>query len=50
MQKYITPEVEIIQFQTEDIITTSAQDGGEGGIKGVNPYSLPDFWEETPIR
>ena len=29
-EKYISPEMEIIRFETEDIITTSTK-GGDGG-------------------
>lgn len=30
--KYITPEIEITEFETEDIITTSSFEYDEGGI------------------
>lgn len=50
MQKYTTPEVEIIQFQTEDIITTSTMDEVDDKLNGMSVYGLADFWEETPIR
>lgn len=30
MQKYITPEIEIIYFKTEDVITTSGENGDVG--------------------
>lgn len=33
MKKYITPEIEITEFDTEDVITTSNGD----------PQELPDF-------
>lgn len=33
MKKYITPEIEITEFDTEDVITTSTGDAQE----------LPDF-------
>lgn len=32
MQKYVTPEIEIIYFKTEDVITTSGEDGDIGSI------------------
>lgn len=31
MEKYITPETDIITFDTEDVITTSGEDIGFGG-------------------
>ena len=31
MEKYVTPETDIITFDTEDVITTSGGDLGEGG-------------------
>ena len=30
-KKYVTPEMEITEFETEDVITTSQPSGGEGG-------------------
>ena len=36
MEKYTTPEMEIIEFETEDVITTSGGDGtGQGGSGDV---------------
>ncbi len=35
MEKYTTPEMEIIEFDTEDVITTSTGQGG--GSDEVNP-------------
>lgn len=33
LEKYETPEMEIVEFETEDVITTSPTiDGGESGI------------------
>ena len=29
-KKYVTPEMEITEFETEDVITTSGYDPGEG--------------------
>lgn len=34
-EAYEVPEVEVIMFEAEDIITTSV-DGGEGGIEGLS--------------
>ena len=31
MEKYTAPELEIIKFDTEDVITTSPASGGGGG-------------------
>ena len=36
-KQYITPEMEITEFETEDIITTSGGNGGQG------IQELPDF-------
>lgn len=36
LEKYETPEMEIVEFETEDIITTSGGvDGGEGDLGGL---------------
>ena len=35
-EKYIAPEMEIIEFDAEDVITTSLVDGGSGGDFGGN--------------
>lgn len=32
MEKYVTPETDIITFDTEDVITTSGGNGFDGGI------------------
>lgn len=32
MEKYITPETDIVIFDTEDVITTSGNTGFDGGI------------------
>ncbi len=29
-EKYVTPEIEIIEFETEDVITTSGYNPNEG--------------------
>ncbi|SHM87343.1 MULTISPECIES: hypothetical protein [Ruminococcus] len=34
MEKYTTPELEIIKFDAEDVITTSFGNGGESGDMG----------------
>ena len=43
--KYETPEMEIIVFETEDVITTSGIDGVDDLLEGLlltqNPYSNP---------
>ena len=36
MKQYLEAELEIIEFETEDVIATSGGDKYEGG--GVNPY------------
>ena len=33
---YTVPELEIIEFDNEDVITTSLTDGGTGGDMGGN--------------
>jgi len=33
MEKYIAPEMEVVEFEAEDVITTS---GGSGEIGGVD--------------
>ena len=38
-EKYITPEMEIIEFEVEDIITASG-DSGSGGVTS-GPIELP---------
>lgn len=32
MEKYEKPEMEIVEFEEEDVITTSGIDGGEGDL------------------
>lgn len=34
---YNKPEIEITMFETEDIITTSTGDGGEGNVDEIGP-------------
>ena len=34
-EKYETPVCEVIEFETEDVITTSEIGGGIGGIGGI---------------
>lgn len=34
MEKYINAELEIIEFESEDVITTSFSDGGDAGDVG----------------
>ena len=34
MEKYVAPEMEIVEFETEDIITTS-------GVSGAGTIELP---------
>lgn len=40
MEKYIAPEMEIVEFESEDVITTSGN--GTPGLK--DDYSDPDSW------
>jgi len=36
MQKYEAPEMEVVEFETEDVITTSGGiDEGEAGLEGL---------------
>ena len=34
-EKYVTPEMEIAEFETEDVITTSEPDTGDDGLPFV---------------
>lgn len=37
-KEYIAPELDIVSFVTEDVITTSLTDGGKEGVGGVTPW------------
>ncbi len=36
-EKYTSPEMEIVEFDVEDVITTSGIDEGEGSLDFGNP-------------
>ena len=36
--EYTTPEMEIIEFETEDVITTSPAGSSAGGGNGTNDF------------
>ena len=41
-EQYSAPEMEIIEFETEDVITTSLTDGGTGGdMGGLGDIHIP---------
>ncbi len=35
-EKYVKPEIEIVEFSSEDVITTSTQNGGTMPDDGMN--------------
>ncbi len=37
-KEYIAPELDIVSFVTEDVITTSLTDGGNEGVGDVTPW------------
>lgn len=37
-KEYIAPELDIVSFVTEDVITTSLNDGGNEGVGDVTPW------------
>ncbi|MGN0656306.1 MAG: hypothetical protein ACI4KR_05900 [Ruminiclostridium sp.] len=40
MEKYEAPEMEIVEFETEDVITTSTyHTPGENELPGVDPFA-----------
>ena len=39
-EKYTTPEMEVIEFEVEDIITASG-DSGDNGVSSSGPIELP---------
>jgi hypothetical protein len=41
-EKYITPEVEIVEFDTEDVITTSnTRSGNDSDVIDLPPVPVP---------
>ena len=41
-EKYITPEVEIVEFDTEDVITTSnTRSGSDSDVIDLPPVPIP---------
>lgn len=43
MEKYVKAQMEVIEFEAEDVITTS---GGEGTIIGGNTGNAPEYGGE----
>ena len=37
-KEYIAPELDIVSFVTEDVITTSLTDGGNEGVGNETPW------------
>jgi hypothetical protein len=46
MEKYIRPEMEIIEFEAEDVITTSGLNEGDPGDEGNEDFH--DFFHDEP--
>lgn len=44
MEKYILAEIEVIEFDSEDVITTSNFGDPEDYVKSVQGSDLPDDW------
>lgn len=42
-RRYISPEMDIIEFDTNDVITTSSDLGGEAGSKLINVNEITDW-------
>ena len=42
-KKYISPEMDIIEFDTNDVITTSSELGGEAGSKVIDVNGITDW-------
>ena len=42
-RRYISPEMDIIEFGTNDVITTSSDLGGEAGSKVINVNGITDW-------
>ena len=40
MREYISPEIEVVEFDAEDIIQTSLADGGDNGNLGEGDSSI----------
>ena len=51
MKEYVTPELEVIEFDAEDIIQTSLEDGGENGsIGGEGNGGDAGIWSLRPNK
>ena len=44
LEKYILAEIEVIEFDSEDVITTSNFGDPEDYVKSVQGSDLPDDW------
>ena len=42
-RRYISPEMDIIEFDTNDLITTSGELGGEAGSKVIDVNGITDW-------
>ena len=42
-RRYISPEMDIIEFDTNDVITTSSELGGEAGYKVIDVNGITDW-------
>lgn len=40
-EKYTAPEMEIVEFDTEDVITTSLTNGNTAGDYGIPDINIP---------
>lgn len=45
-RRYISPEMDIIEFDTNDVITTSSELGGEPGLKDVIDVNGITDWSD----